>query len=225
MSTIDVYLEIGSKKTFASASDWPGWCRSGRDEHSALQTLFDCGPRYARVVQGLGFKAPAGIGDLRVVERLPGNKTTDFGAPDAIAAAEQQAPDEAEMTRLSNVLRACWLAFDAASQVAAGKELARGPRGGGRDLEGVTRHVMNSTASYLSMVGGKIKLDETAELSAEWARTNQAVLDALAHAVQHGIPEHGPRGGRTWPARYYVRRLAWHVLDHVWEIEDRVILK
>ena len=22
--------------------------------------------------------------------------------------------------------------------------------------------------------------------------------------------------------RYFVRRLAWHVLDHVWEIEDRL---
>ena len=24
-----------------------------------------------------------------------------------------------------------------------------------------------------------------------------------------------------WTARYAVRRMAWHVLDHVWEIEDK----
>ena len=24
-----------------------------------------------------------------------------------------------------------------------------------------------------------------------------------------------------WPARYAARRIAWHVLDHAWEIEDR----
>lgn len=24
-----------------------------------------------------------------------------------------------------------------------------------------------------------------------------------------------------WPPRYFVRRSAWHVLDHAWEIEDR----
>ncbi|HEV2372237.1 MAG TPA: hypothetical protein VGS19_08715 [Streptosporangiaceae bacterium] len=25
----------------------------------------------------------------------------------------------------------------------------------------------------------------------------------------------------TWPARYTLRRLTWHVLDHAWEIEDK----
>ena len=24
-----------------------------------------------------------------------------------------------------------------------------------------------------------------------------------------------------WTARYFLRRAAWHVLDHVWEIEDK----
>jgi hypothetical protein len=24
-----------------------------------------------------------------------------------------------------------------------------------------------------------------------------------------------------WPTRYAARRIAWHVLDHAWEIEDR----
>ena len=31
----------------------------------------------------------------------------------------------------------------------------------------------------------------------------------------------GPMGGKKWPPRYAARRLAWHVLDHLWEIEDR----
>ena len=26
---------------------------------------------------------------------------------------------------------------------------------------------------------------------------------------------------KGWPARYAARRIAWHVLDHAWEIEDR----
>jgi hypothetical protein len=25
-----------------------------------------------------------------------------------------------------------------------------------------------------------------------------------------------------WSPRYFARRAAWHVLDHAWEIEDRV---
>jgi hypothetical protein len=30
----------------------------------------------------------------------------------------------------------------------------------------------------------------------------------------------GP-GDASWPARYFVRRTAWHVLDHAWEMQDR----
>jgi hypothetical protein len=26
---------------------------------------------------------------------------------------------------------------------------------------------------------------------------------------------------QVWPARYALRRIAWHVLDHAWEIEDK----
>jgi hypothetical protein len=38
---------------------------------------------------------------------------------------------------------------------------------------------------------------------------------ALAAALRAGAP------GGAWPARYVIRRTAWHVLDHAWEIEDR----
>src|SRR3970282_1620560 len=48
---IAVYLEIGKKRTFAGVIDWPGWCRSGRDEQAALHALFDYGRRYAHVLR------------------------------------------------------------------------------------------------------------------------------------------------------------------------------
>src|SRR5215207_2796718 len=81
---IEVYLEIGQARTFAVALDWPGWCRSGRDQDTALQALYDYGPRYARALQRtrLAFRAPSKPADLVVVERLTGNATTNFGAPD-----------------------------------------------------------------------------------------------------------------------------------------------
>ena len=44
---IDVYIETGSKKTFASALDWPGWARSGSDEAAAVQALMDYGEETA----------------------------------------------------------------------------------------------------------------------------------------------------------------------------------
>ena len=34
-----VYIEIGKRRVFASAADWPGWARSGKDEKSALEAL------------------------------------------------------------------------------------------------------------------------------------------------------------------------------------------
>ena len=30
-----------------------------------------------------------------------------------------------------------------------------------------------------------------------------------------------PLRPKGWPQRYAVRRIAWHALDHVWEMEDR----
>src|SRR5690349_9971305 len=43
----DVYLEVGKKRVFACAADWPGWCRSGRDEEQALEALTTSASRYA----------------------------------------------------------------------------------------------------------------------------------------------------------------------------------
>jgi hypothetical protein len=86
----------------------------------------------------------------------------------------------------------------------------------------VVHHVLGGDASYLARLAWKFKKDEGAKLSEELGRTRQAVLDALAAAVQGELPEHGPRGGVIWTPRYFVRRVAWHTLDHLWEIEDRV---
>ncbi|MGA9161658.1 MAG: hypothetical protein WB297_12460 [Actinomycetota bacterium] len=46
--------------------------------------------------------------------------------------------------------------------------------------------------------------------------------EALEHAVRERVPTAGPRRGKRWVPGYFVRRVAWHVLDHAWEIEDRI---
>jgi hypothetical protein len=83
MNSIKVFVEIGKKRVFAGAVDWPGWCRSGWDEKTALQALIDYGPRYARVVHSkeIEFQVPTDASNLIVTERQDGNATTDFGAP------------------------------------------------------------------------------------------------------------------------------------------------
>src|SRR6188472_2425475 len=103
---IEVYLEIGASRTFATALEWPGWSRGGRDEASALQALIDYGPRYAKVLQRarLGFRAPSATSNLIVVERLKGNTTTDFGAPNLTFSRDAEPLSPAELQRYEAVL-------------------------------------------------------------------------------------------------------------------------
>ena len=108
---VRVYLEAASRRTFACALDWPGWCRSGKDEDAALAALESYVPRYRPVAEAAGFPLP---GDLafEVVERLAGNATTDFGAP-AIPAERDSAPlDAAAQERLSKLLDSARATFE-----------------------------------------------------------------------------------------------------------------
>ena len=223
-TTIPVYLEVGQKRVFAGALDWPGWLVSGRDEASALQALFDAGARYAKVLRGtrLGFTAPKALDALNVVERVKGNTSTDFGAPNVPPSRDERLVDATELQRLETLLRASWRAFDAAAKGAVGKELRKGPRGGGRDLDGITRHVLSAEAGYLSALGWKFKHDEKGALGVEKRRTRAAIIAGLAASVRGEIPAIGPRGGQRWQPRYFVRRTVWHVIDHTWEIENRL---
>jgi hypothetical protein len=223
--TIDVYIESGKKRAFAGAIDWPGWCRLGRDEDSALQALVDSGPRYARILHAakIAFQTPADTSALAVVERLEGNATTDFGAPDVAPSDDTRPIDDDELERFEKLLHAYWKAFDKAVRAAEGKQLRKGPRGGGRDLDAIVGHVLGADASYIARLAWKFERRESADPSDELSRTRQAVLQALAAAARGELPTRGPRGGVVWPPRYFVRRLAWHELDHLWEIEDRVM--
>lgn len=223
MKGIDVYLEVGAKRVFACAVDWPGWCRSGPSEEEALQALLEYGLRYAAVLRStrLGFKAPASLDELRVVERLTGNATTDFGAPGVIPSADRRPADAADYKRFETVLRAGWRAFDAARERARGKELRKGPRGGGRDLDAIIAHVVDAEKGYLGAFGWKVRASgETAE---RIEQTRHAILEAIGAYQRGEIAATGPRGGARWPVRYFVRRVAWHAIAHAWEIERRMI--
>jgi hypothetical protein len=221
----EVYLEVGQKKIFAGALDWPGWCRSARDEETALATLVEYAPRYARIFSGttIDFVPPDDPSAIVVVERLAGTSTTDFGAPDVAPARDAEPFDEATRERSEAILTAIWRAFDRTVRTAEGKELRKGPRGGGRECDGIVRHVLGADAAYLRRVGQKFSQDDSAPLDDELRRTREAIGTALAAGVRGEIPHQGPRGGALWTARYFVRRVAWHTVDHLWEIEDRIV--
>ena len=151
-----------------------------------------------------------------------GKKRAIAGALAMIPASDQGSISPDELHRCRKLLPAYWQAFDTAVAQATGKELQKGPRGGGRELEMIVAHVVDAEIAYLPRVAWTFKKDKNETPTETMHRTRQAVLDALTAAVEKGLPEQGPRGGVIWPAPYFARRVAWHILDHFWEIEDRV---
>jgi hypothetical protein len=226
MHPIPVSIEVGQKRAFAEALAWPGWCRGGRDETGALTALLAYGPRYGAVLAaaGIEFAPPTDAASFHVTERVEGNATTEFGAPGVIAPSAYAPLTADEYARGRAILTACWASFDRAVAAAAGHELRKGPRGGGRDLDKMVAHVVEAEQAYLPRLAARFKRDPHEDAEAALLRTRTAVLQALDHAVTHGLPEQGPRGGVIWTPRYFINRAAWHVLDHVWEIEDRMIV-
>lgn len=216
---IPVYLEIGKKKVFASAIDWPGWSRSAKDIGTALESLTLYAPRYAKVVEATFAFVPPQRPNFEIKETLTGNSTTDFGAPDAVSHADQRSIDEQESKRLRAILELCWTAFDSVVVTAAGMPLRKGPRGGGREVDGVVAHVIEGDRSYLVRLGGKF-VGSNVDSAIGDLRTT--MLETFTKSAKGEIAKMGPRGGVRWPPRFFVRRSAWHVLDHAWEIEDRL---
>jgi hypothetical protein len=210
-----VYLEKGSKRVFASAVDWPGWCRSDKTEELAIEALASYADRYRRVVGQAGIAFPRGVADsFDVVERVAGDVTTDFGVPGKVASGDATGLTAAAARRTAALLRAAWVVFD---EIAAGtpEELRKGPRGGGRDRDKMIGHVIAAEASYARKLGIKHKppaIDDVAAIEA----LRVAILDVFGTASD-GRPV-APNG---WPPRYAARRIAWHVLDHAWEMQDR----
>src|ERR1051326_2996396 len=215
---IDIYLEVGNKRVFAGALEWLGWGRGGGAEQQAIQVLFDYAPRYARVASGLGFKAPKSVDQLKVRERLHGDAGTDMGSLSGIAPEYDSKPIRpADHKRLIQFLEACWQALDGAADAAQGKTLRTGARGGGRSLDKIVAHVLEGEGGYLR----RLEYRRSKEADTDVGLSRAAMLEALAASVRGEVPEFGPRGGKRWSGRYFVRREAWHVLDHTWEIEDR----
>jgi hypothetical protein len=223
-STIPIYLEVAPKKVFAAAVDWPGWCRSGRDEEGAIGTLAAYAPRYARALgRKLAADFPSRPVDpptFEVVGRLRGGSGTEFGVPSLPAPTDGDPIDADETERLAQILSRSWAAFDAAAEAAQGIELRKGPRGGGRDVDRMVGHVIEADEAYVRQLGTRVPKRSTDV--ARWATRVREVGLAAFRARAFGDPVAEPsRAKKPWSPRYYVRRAAWHALDHAWEIEDR----
>jgi hypothetical protein len=77
-------------------------------------------------------------------------------------------------------------------------------------------HVHEADGGYLNALGGRAGNSESSN------ELRDTFVEAARARSRGELPDIGPRGGKRWPARFAVRRAAWHALDHTWEIEDRV---
>ena len=196
-----VYFEEGKSSVFSAAIDWPGWCRRAKSRDAALEALLDYQGRYAAVLS-MPFKP----GTFEVVGAVPGNATTDFGAPDRDTPWDDEAITSQDLKRQVAVLVDCWTYFDGVVD-AAPATLTKGPRGGGRDRDGIVSHVQEAERHYCSKLGMRVPP------RTPWVEQRAVVTTALLAGSPNG----------AWPSRYSLRRLAWHVLDHAWEIEDKSV--
>ncbi len=208
----DVYVELAGKKAVAWSLEWPGWCRIRPSEAAVVQALRESAPRYRLVAQRAGQDfAP---GELVVVERLAGDAMTAWGVPSVLAAADSRPLDAPTAQRHVALLRAAWDLLEEAVATSP-QELRKGPRGGGRDRDGVRRHVVEAERAYARKIGVRhppFDADDRGAL--------QALRDDIAAVLSQ--PSTGaPLVDGGWSASYAVRRMAWHVVDHLWEIEDR----
>ena len=212
---LPVYLESGSRRVFACAIDWPGWSRSGKDESTALDALAASAGRYAVVAKRAKLAFPAAAPTaFEIVEEVPGSATTDFGAPGSVPDVDRESMTAPQARRIAGLLAAAWWTFERAVAQAP-QSLRKGPRGGGRDRDAMVEHVHNAEAEYARKLGipaGQRKIVSGADVPAMRAAITAMVLGSESGA--------GDSAG-NWPPRYAVRRIAWHVLDHAWEIEDR----
>ena len=178
---------------------------------TALEALAAAEPRYAPVAKAARIAFEPGDG-FDVVERLPGHAATDFGVPSAIAKAELKRLTKKDAGRLSALVSASWTVFDRAVEKAPAS-LRKGPRGGGRDRDAIVEHVLGAETAYARKLG--LRLAQPAADDVTAVREHRNTIVAGLRAGTKGVTDRG------WPARYAARRMAWHALDHAWEIENR----
>src|SRR4051794_36990089 len=147
------------KKAVAFAVDWPGWSRGAKTPELALETLESYRERFRPVAASarMAKELDAG-GPIEVVEDRLGPGSTDFwGISFAPSSVEVEPMDKAELDRKIKLLRACWSFFDAtAARVSA--EMRKGPRGGGRDREGIVSHTIRTESeSFARRIGLRIQ--------------------------------------------------------------------
>jgi hypothetical protein len=219
---VEVIVEAGPKRrVFARVADWPGWCRSGRDEAAAASALEAARPRYQAMVVTAGLRLPAAT--LEVTERVAGTAVTDFGALGVAAPSDRQPLLEEEQRRFLTLLSASWSTFtDAFASVAVAEREVRPVRG--RSPAQILLHVLETDAMHVSgITSGPFRKPIPGGGVEQLLVVQERLLHALASVPTGTTTLPSVRHGFTWTPRFAVHRSAWHALDHAWELVDRSV--
>ncbi len=213
--TLRIVLETGKQKVFASAIDWPGWSRSGKKTaDAAIEELLAYRERYNEMLSPGHVRHPPAAPAVSIVQEIEGDATTDFGVPSNVAEDDFEPLEGTALDHHHRILVATWSYFDkVASDV--GPRMRKGPRGGGRDRDKIIDHVIQADRSYGRQIGVRTPPFDSFDADAVQAH-HAAVFDTIP-GLRNGEPVR-PNG---WPVRYAIRRMAWHVLDHAWEMQDK----
>ena len=188
---IAVGIESTPKKVFASALDWPGWTRAGRDEATALAALDACRRsvrarrprgrprvRAGRAGRPRGRGAPAGHGDDRL--RGPGRRVRGRHPPDRCRG--RRTPRRAGASRLGHPRDG---GRERASRAAEGAPRRRaGPRRDRRARDRRRGCVRAADRPAAPRTGSRAT-------SPPWRLSGRTIADVLAR----------PHGRRTNPGR------------------------
>jgi hypothetical protein len=214
-----VILEIGKgpRRVVAGAMDWPGLDRWGTAEAAAIDVLRSYVDRYAPVARRAGLAAELAeeTGAIEVVERVAGSSSTDFwGIAHVPSQIEHEPLSTDELERRLTLLAACWAHFGDTAERVSG-ELRPGARSAGRAREQIIRHVYGTEPEQFTRKVEVRTPREAVLMPDGLAQHRRQTIDAIRQYHREG------RQARTWPLPFLIRRIAHHVMDHAWELEDR----
>jgi hypothetical protein len=164
----------------------------------ALENLQRYAPRYRNIIN-----ANSDDDVIDVIGSVPGNATTDFGAPRVVGPWDDEVDTLSKRIARVEALASCWQFFDE-TVASAPAYLLKGPRGGGRDRDQVVDHVREAERHYAPKIGVRIAP------RTPWPEQRALLTKGLIASPSN----------EKWPIDFALRIIAWHVVDHAWEIED-----
>lgn len=209
------------KKHVAYAIDWPGLERNGKSTDAAVEHMNRYRERYAAVAKRAGLAAEyAAEPATSVVIEYEGVSSTDFwGISFAHSELDHEPIGTEELARQLDLLQACWAELDdIATRVSP--DLKKGPRGGGRDRDHIVRHVLASEIDWVKRLDIRPDVHDIVPQDAR-SLFHQQIVDEIRDLHAQGHEKSRAKGGPYWTHRFLIRHLAYHVMDHAWEMEDK----